>query len=75
MLDITILVAVITGVVSTVKIAGMDSKWAPLLALALGVVVYGFLNGYNWLNVFQGLVVGLTSSGLYSGWVKPAIRR
>jgi len=68
MVDITIMVPVILALVSGVKQAGMDSKWAPLLSIALGMVAFFFLaDGEVGPRLFEGLVAGLSASGLYSG--------
>ena len=66
-------VAVVIGLVSTAKVSGLPSNWAPLLSLVLGVVVdvafksvlLGSVTfGFAFLT---GIVTGLTASGLYSG--------
>jgi hypothetical protein len=54
-------VPAVIALVEAVKMGGLPSKFAPLVAVACGVV-FGFIIG----NVVGGLVLGLTASGLYS---------
>jgi hypothetical protein len=66
-------VPIVTGLVQVVKPLGLPAKWAPLLALLLGLagsVGFSYTAGEATLQVavVQGLVVGLSSSGLYS-WI------
>lgn len=59
-----ILVPIVLGLVQVAKISGLNSRWAALLAIALGIGGTVFAGG---LNVLQGIVVGLSSAGLWSG--------
>lgn len=62
------LVAVVVAFVQMAKGMGVPVKYAPLLAVILGV---GFMAGrntaYDFETVFNGMIVGLAASGLYSG--------
>lgn len=49
-------------VVQAVKLMGLPSQLAPILAVITG---YGF--GYLMHDPIEGLLFGLTASGLYSG--------
>lgn len=71
--DITIygmaLVPVIMGMTELLKRVGIPKKYTPLFAILLGV-----LCGFYYLSpddpkkaVFLGIVIGLSSIGLYSG--------
>lgn len=62
-----LLVPVILGVVQVVKNVGMSSKYAPLVAIALGIVISGYLNVFDATNIIQGIILGLSASGLWSG--------
>jgi len=62
-----ILVPIIVGLVSAIKIVGLDSRFAPILALALGVLGASVLVGFSGSAVLGGIIAGLTASGLYSG--------
>lgn len=69
-LQLTILIPVIVGVVQVVKTATeIDSKYLPLLSLALGVsfsIVAGLSTQSDLLtSLFNGLIAGLSASGLY----------
>lgn len=62
------LVVIIVGVVEAIKQAlNMPSRLAPLLAIVLGVLAVGLLEGFAGMSIFQGIVAGLAASGLYSG--------
>lgn len=60
------LVPVIVALTSLSKVY-VNSKWAPLISLVLGVLGAFAFNGAGLSTVFSGLVIGLTASGLYSG--------
>ena len=60
------IVVVIITICQAVKIAGLPSRWIPLLAIALGIVgAYFFGNGSSLLIVSSGVIVGLTSAGMF----------
>jgi hypothetical protein len=68
MMDLTLAVPVIIAIVSAVKTAGMWGKWAPFLSIALGMLFLGLWGSGELTNrLLEGLIAGLTSSGLYSG--------
>lgn len=68
MIDLTIMVPVIVAIVSGVKQAGMDSKYAPILSIVLGLIAFYLLGtGDLGSRLFEGVVAGLSASGLYSG--------
>lgn len=63
-------VALIIGLAEVVKRFGLDSKWIPLVDIALGLLsgicVYGRTQGI--LNgVILGIALGLSACGLFSG--------
>lgn len=68
-MDITLAIPVIVALVSAAKMAGLKSKFAPLLSLALGMVMFYFLgdNAEPGERLFIGILAGLSASGLYSG--------
>lgn len=61
------LIPVITALVEVAKRAGLDSKFAPLIAIAVGVVLVILKDGPSIAAVIDGLTFGLGSMGLYSG--------
>ena len=72
-MQFVILVPVVLGLVEAVKQAGMPSRYAPILALSLGVAGTFLMSGdYAGASVIQGLIVGLSAVGLWSG-VKSSI--
>ena len=70
MVETAVLVAVIIGMSEMIKrISGNRiTKFIPLINLALGIVGALFYSGLDVrMGVFEGIIVGLTASGLYSG--------
>lgn len=61
------LVPVVLGLVQAIKMAGLSSKYAPLFSLILGVVLTVGLSTADFAAIIQGLAVGLSASGLFSG--------
>ena len=63
-----VLVPIVLGVVQVLKVSGLPSRWSPLLSLLLGVVGATLLIGGELrADILQGLAVGLSASGLWSG--------
>ena len=62
-------VAVIIGIVSALKLAGLPSRFAALTAVALGIVVKVAFPGTDSVPtaLWIGIVTGLSAAGLYSG--------
>lgn len=61
------LIPVVLGLVSVVK-TFLDSKFAPLASILIGVGVAFFVPAASvGLTVLQGILIGLAASGLYSG--------
>ncbi len=60
-------IPVVLGVVSAVKKVGLSTKWAPLFSIFIGLVLSYFVGGSPIEIILQGLIVGLSASGLYSG--------
>lgn len=69
MMDITLAVPVIVALVSAAKVAGLKSRFAPLLSISLGIVLFYFFgdNAEAGERLFVGILAGLSASGLYSG--------
>lgn len=62
------LVPVVIGSVAALR-GGLKipKRFAPLLAIALGVVGIGIVDHFTGMNIIVGIVTGLASSGLWSG--------
>ncbi|HFK1544977.1 holin [Bacillus toyonensis] len=66
MIEISVIIAVVVGLSQIVKTIGLQTKYVPLLNLTLGIVLgVLFLDGDNKTNVFQGIIIGLSASGLF----------
>lgn len=62
-----ILVPVIVGLVQATKVIGLDSRFAPMVAVVFGVVGAFVLAGVSGGSAIGGVVAGLSACGLYSG--------
>ncbi|HLH26398.1 MAG TPA: hypothetical protein VK066_28085 [Chloroflexota bacterium] len=68
-------VPLIVGLVEVAKGVGLDARWAPAVALGLGLALslgyraaLGGVGGAEWAQAtLGGLALGLAASGLYSG--------
>lgn len=68
LMDLTIAVPVILALVEGFKGIGLKSRYAFLVSVALGVLGFYFLgDGDTASRIFEGVVSGLSASGLYSG--------
>jgi len=63
-----ILVPIIIGVVEVVKKVGLKNKYAPLLALALGIAGGLAVVSNDVQGLIQGTMLGLSASGLFAGY-------
>lgn len=65
-MEMAVFIAVVVGLSQITKNVGLASKYVPLLNLAFGVILgVSFLSGDIKANVLQGLIIGLSASGLY----------
>jgi len=67
-LETGVIIAIIIGLVAVAKKLGLESKFAPVLALVLGVginLVVKYLGAETGELVISGIVAGLSSMGLY----------
>ncbi|MDF2532831.1 MAG: hypothetical protein K0R80_432 [Clostridia bacterium] len=65
----SIIVPIIMSIVELAKSVGVPKKFSALLSVIIGIVIGIFyLHPLDLkLGVFEGIVYGLTASGLYSG--------
>lgn len=67
-MDMTLLVAAIIGLTEASKRSGLSSKWAPLVSIALGIGFnFAFGEGEVSELLLEGIMLGLSAAGLYSG--------
>lgn len=71
-ITIVVLAAVVVGLVEAIKKVGVGDRFLPLIALGLGVLVAivgaELIGLLTWQEILiTGLVLGLSSMGLYSG--------
>ena len=65
-------IALVIGLTQVMKKAGLKTKLVPLVSLLFGLglsflYTYSEGLGFNWLVIQEGLIVGLSACGLYSG--------
>lgn len=66
MLEISVMIAVVVGLSQISKTIGLQTKYIPLLNLTLGIVLgVLFLSQDIKTSVFQGIIIGLSASGLF----------
>lgn len=66
MIEISVMIAVVVGLSQIGKTIGLQTKYVPLLNLTLGLVLgVLFLGGDIKTNVFKGIIIGLSASGLF----------
>lgn len=81
-MDETILIAgvpiavIVTALVELAKRLGVPSKWAPVVSIGFGVLIAVMAVATDtwptirpwWEAVVAGVLIGLTASGIYSGY-------
>lgn len=60
------LVPVIIGVVQALRTVGLATRFAPIVAILLGIMGVLAFDGFSSMNIFIGVVTGLSAAGLYS---------
>lgn len=64
--DLTVLIAVVTGLTALTNRFGLREKYEPILALVLGIVfAFIYVDVTPRYQVLAGLIIGLSSSGLF----------
>ena len=61
------LVPIIIGLVAVFRKVGLTTRFAPIMAVALGIVGAVSLSEFSAPNVIVGILTGLSAAGLYSG--------
>lgn len=65
-----IAIPVINGLVEMAKLAGLQKRFCPILAVLLGVVMGVYISAPHEplpMAVLRGVIIGLSAVGLYSG--------
>ncbi|MEC1628670.1 holin [Bacillus cereus] len=66
MASLAVMIGIVVGLSQIVKTIGLQTKYVPLLNLTLGIVLgVLFLGGDIKTNIFQGIIIGLSASGLF----------
>ena len=64
---ITSIAGVAMGLTAAISQAGLDSKYKPVMSIAIGVLYALIIMGLSTTSVAVGIIGGLTASGLWSG--------
>jgi len=62
---IALLSAIGTAVVEVIKKVGIQERWIPVLAILIGWLFYAIAGGTLFQVFFGGLIVGLSSVGMF----------
>ncbi|MGH1288688.1 holin [Bacillus toyonensis] len=66
MVGLAVMIGIVVGLSQIVKTIGLQTKYVPLLNVTLGIVLgVLFFDGDIKTNVFQGIIIGLSASGLF----------
>ncbi|HDX9652805.1 MULTISPECIES: hypothetical protein [Bacillus] len=66
MIEITAMIGVVVGLSQIVKINGLQTKYIPIFNLTLGIMLGVLLLSQDIkMNIFQGMIIGLSASGLF----------
>ncbi|GAB6254350.1 holin [Bacillus cereus] len=66
MIEITAMIGVVVGISQIAKTTGLQTKYIPLFNLTLGITLgVLFLSQDINMNLFQGMIIGLSASGLF----------
>ncbi|KIQ83121.1 holin [Bacillus sp. L_1B0_8] len=66
MIEITAMIGVVVGISQIAKTTGLQTKYIPLFNLTLGITLgVLFLSQDIKMNLFQGMINGLSASGLF----------
>lgn len=67
MVEIGIVIAVVIGLVEVIKRLGLSPRFLPLAALIISVSLWFTLSGVGGVELVDGLIIGLSAVGLFSG--------
>jgi hypothetical protein len=65
-----IIISMIVGITQVIKTAGVPKRFAPLVSLVVGIVLCVLYesNVDTKQSIVDGVIAGLTASGLFSGY-------
>lgn len=55
----------VLGIVQAFKIAGLPNRYAPIVSIVIGAVLYVAVSGLSAEHFVTGIVIGLSAVGLY----------
>lgn len=60
-----VLTTAVLGIVQAFKIAGLPSRYSPIVAIVVGAILHLALAGVSADSAVTGIVIGLSAVGLY----------
>jgi len=63
-IQFALLIPVVVGLVEIVKSFKIRDNYLPIISIIFGIILTWILDDFN---ILQGIIVGLSASGLYSG--------
>jgi hypothetical protein len=63
--QVGLIVVLVAGICQAIKFAGLQSRFVPLLSVVLGIAGAFVFDGVNFLSTGAGVILGLSTSGLY----------
>lgn len=68
-MDSAVIIAIITGLIEVFKKLGLNTKFAPVISVILGLFFVFYMANYTAIAdiAINGLIIGLSACGLYSG--------
>lgn len=63
--QIGLIVVIVGAICEALKYVGVHSRWMPLIAIVLGLAGAFVFDGINFLSTGAGVVIGLSTSGIY----------
>lgn len=60
-----VMTTAVLGIVQAFKIAGLPNKYAPIVSVFIGAILYVAVSGVSPEHILTGIVIGLSAVGLY----------
>lgn len=63
--EVGLMIVIIMSLCQSLKVAGLGGRWIPLVGVILGIVGGIYFGGTNYLEIIAGVLIGLSTGGLY----------
>ena len=68
-----VIIAIILGLTEVIKKLGLKSRFAPAVAVVIGIIASCVTYGFSGQSAFLGVLLSLTAMGMFSG-VKTSVK-